>query len=710
MVYVSFVSLGVSLASLLIWFLKSVGVFVNFQISNLILMGLIVLCIKLASVFNHFLNKIGHKTAFQYVKLSTIVFFSGVLNIIFSGLDTPVNISFLIPPVFLYLGSKHPKIFDGISPLSFNGLALTVFAQILSIALLIKLTGVFEFDFLIAIVIWGVLVKLTQKLSENNKDNLPKSLGLLHPIIILWVSINVCYQLVPFSTNLSMAALILGVISIMGFSIYLTKSFGPSPEKWYGVIKLMLFIWGMSFLVDLDPRVLTAKFENLDSHFWFHVRNGLDPFFYEKKFFIDAYPTEGIIWEVFLPRIWFEYLNQDLASYFLLLFSLGIIAYLSYIFILKSLFVDEIKFTSLNAYLLAFLIAISNIGLIHCYYPHVFAWCILERAPVAFLCTLCFIFFIKKQNDPSSNLVLMKISATLLGMTHFFSLLWETSYGFASLAALGGVFVFMWRRIKFKKYVIGGGVFTLFFFLWIYNIPSKSFLFDFPKFLITYGMNYVDPSGQYHILETLFKDNIFRQIYHWIPPMAFSVFGYFLIKKELRKKIPIISCYLISFTFFLYLSRGSKLMESIFRPNALYAMHHQAFALILFIPFLISIAPLISKLFKWDDLAEVRKKMSLVIILITLVTGIFQTFIPRSSRSLLASKQVSLSKGRAGLTQFFEYHHPHSWGIPAVISSYYSLKLPSGQMKKGIKQGQCFVPYSEWSAERKKIIRKSDIW
>ncbi len=566
-VILNFFLFGFALSACLVRSLSGV-VWINNQVSILATMGFVFVSTWVGAHFARQAQRIEDESWRTVVVVSTFVYLAGFLDLIFSP-SSALDAFYVVPFALLAVArSRHRASQTGLADLTEN--VVNALCQIAALALLLRGSVLFDIAFAQAALVWAVCFAILTRVRRN-------AANLLQPVLVLWFFINLGNQVLPFNRDLSTAWFAIGWLVYLALTLLYLAALAVRPGWVRPLNRMALAVFAVSLLCDLKfIGLLSRPLITLDFHWWFHVAPGLPPFFSQLKPFIDYYPTEGVVWQTYISHAWFALLGGNALGYFVVLFALGLLGYLFYTGLLSRILQSEFRASPFLAWLLAACVILTNYCLLEVYFPHPYAWCLLERTPVFFCCALLFWAYVR--GSPG------RAAGFLLGAAHAVSFLFETTLGLAGGMALCGTLVALPGRVRHKALIVAGLGATLLVYVLALGIPPWNFFIEQPLKLLAFGTTVTDPRGQLNVLSVFFRDNLLSTLHHSIPLLVLAACFALLAFRAHRHRAFAPASYFFIATFSLYLSRGNQLFFIEGVPTPFHLVEHTAMALALFIP------------------------------------------------------------------------------------------------------------------------------
>lgn len=580
-VFINAILLAVYLTAIVIEECKGAGLVISGQVSILLLL----LFVAAGSYGGRWLQGAiyhiddeGLKTG---ARLSTFLWAGYATSLVF---EPPTRLSsFVFLPLAIILISRYrPGLWKakGVSPFL---VGLSMAAQVASLALLTKVGGDFSAAFGIAALVWSVAITGARKfLEQRGGDGWGRSILLGQALVVAWAFINLSNQTISYSLTVSNVLLGIGVIGALAI---VGAVFGPRREAGsiaLLVTKIALALFGFSTLLNfnvthlMETNLLTAF--GTGGHFWFHVHSGLDVIYNEAKPFIDYTPAEGVIFQVYLPRILFEYLNFSMSGYLVSLFLLGVVSLALFLVITRRAFTEGVSLSPEFAFFLALSLVVTNNLPIHIYAggPDIYWWVSLERMSALFVAYLSFYAYwqisIRIAAGEKGLEKILYVSGALTGAAHTFSILFEITFGIGGLIGLMAIFLirpFSWRGIGV---VFMGGAGLGVFYALLFDIPLANFFYHHPKSLLTFGRDIVDnyssvkhsliPGAayieQHTIFDSLARERILLTLHTLAILGAMALFLAAIPFGSRRSRHFPLASYAILTVFAIFFSRGQK--------------------------------------------------------------------------------------------------------------------------------------------------------
>ena len=575
-------------------------------------------------------------------QLSTYIWAGHALDLVFEPSTRLSALSF-IPLAIILISRYRPTIWRArnFTPLL---VGFSIIAQIASMALILKIGGDFSAAFGIAGILWLIYAIVASRLfSRISDDGWSMALTFGQALPFAWFFLNFSNQVVSYSSTASGLFLVLAVLAVLAFAATIAvQAFARLSENVYGLInRIALLLFGFSQLINFSfvhiiGQPLSESFGGGGGgHFWFKIHCGLETIYSSYKPFVNYIPTEGVFFQVYWPRIIFEYMDMSLGGYFVSLFLAGLVSFALFLFITSRSFVQGLSMKWETALFITFAIAITNIIPVQLYGggPEAYWWVTIERMPMLFISFIAFHAY----NEASQMIAdgekgrnwRFYFTGFILGAVHTLSILFEPTFGIGCLVGLFAVFAIRPFSAKGIGMVIIGGVLTALMYTIVFNIPAVNFFYHHPKGLLSFGKELVDnysslkssmvPGAEFkphhQIFDAITRSRIFLTLHSTLLLLAIIIFLTSLPYGARKHRHFSMALYLGFAMFTIFISRGQKFTGVFMGPYT--NIIHMSMALPLlpaFVGYTMSV---------WSDVnhdqVNSRKKFGYGIIALTLV-------------------------------------------------------------------------------------------
>ena len=606
--YFNFILFSVYLSYIITQALLRSGHVIDSQKSIMILLIMVGAMAWIGKWLSDLAEKIEDQEVKEGVTLSTFIWTGHAVGLIFAPSGKLSALAF-IPFIAIFAAVYRPMFFKARGYTPFLA-GMSALAQVASLAYILRIGGDFSSAFGVAFVIWLIGASIALRFFAREDDGGWGSvISYGQAVPVFWFFLNISNQVISYSERASVAFMGLAVVGLAVAAWAGRRSAqSPTPGGWIVWAPAMLF--GLSLLVNFNIVLamgnpitkLDPVINFLDGyHFWYHITPGFDFIYQSVKPFKDYIPGEGAIFGVYAPRILFEYLDSGIGGYLIFLHLAGRTAFLLFIVATILAFRDSLKITPGAGFLLAAVIAATNIIPMQVYYGDElpYCWVALERLPMLFAAFLVFrqfyLYAIEAERGVQGAARMAYLAGFMTGAAHTVSILFELTFGGpALLGLLAAVFLSPSFSARLILSVAAGGILTALAYTLAFDITAKDFFYYYPLGLASFGKEIVDTWGMakesvlecfehkpsHQIFDALSRSRVTLTLHHTLALAVFIGFLAVLPSGARRRPYFALALYLAVTIFAIYISRGQKFTAMFMGPYTLVYMEAMALGLL----------------------------------------------------------------------------------------------------------------------------------